>query len=153
VSRIHCSFLCEGKRLRVKDLGSSNGTYVNGLRITEAVLNAGDTVQIGSVKFVVQIVPEPVARAEPVESSAPATEMPDGEVVFFQADDDIDAEQIIDPGLIEELKDDPEVTTDGAGHAPVPQAENIFAPDRDPTRHPNQFQTIEDSSPKEEQEG
>ena len=36
----------------VRDLGSLNGTYVNRERIEEAVLSAGDEVQIGKFKLV-----------------------------------------------------------------------------------------------------
>jgi predicted component of type VI protein secretion system len=55
VSRKHCRFIIEDDTLRVEDLGSSNGTYHNGVRIQEAVVQAGDTVQVGPVAFVVQI--------------------------------------------------------------------------------------------------
>ena len=55
VSRKHCRFIMEDDTLRVEDLGSSNGTYHNGVRIQEAVVQAGDTVQVGPVAFVVQI--------------------------------------------------------------------------------------------------
>ena len=35
-----------------KDLGSQNGTFVNGQRVTEKRLAEGDTIDVGSVKFV-----------------------------------------------------------------------------------------------------
>lgn len=54
VSRIHCRFaLIDGDRLELEDLGSTNGTFVNGQKITKTVLNDGDTVTIGRVQFVV----------------------------------------------------------------------------------------------------
>ena len=55
VSRKHCRVVKEGDKLRVEDLGSSNGTFQNGQRVQEAVLKAGDYVQIGPVLFAVQI--------------------------------------------------------------------------------------------------
>jgi hypothetical protein len=55
VSRKHCRLVKEGDTLRIEDLGSSNGTYHNGQRVQEAVINAGDTIQIGPVVFVAQI--------------------------------------------------------------------------------------------------
>jgi hypothetical protein len=55
VSRKHCRVVRSGDVVSLEDLGSSNGTFVNGQRITETVLNAGDTVQIGPVVFCVQI--------------------------------------------------------------------------------------------------
>ncbi len=55
VSRKHCRFIADNDTLRVEDLGSSNGTFHNGVRIQEAVIAPGDTVQVGPVMFVVQI--------------------------------------------------------------------------------------------------
>lgn len=70
ISRKHCRLIKESDVLRIEDLGSSNGTYHNGTRVQEAVLQPGDTLQVGSVIFVVQIegVPpddqlQPMARA------------------------------------------------------------------------------------------
>jgi hypothetical protein len=60
ISRKHCRIIRDGETLRMEDLGSSNGTFHNGRRIQEAVLSAGDTIQVGPVTFVIQIngVPE-----------------------------------------------------------------------------------------------
>ncbi len=55
VSRKHCRIINENDTLRIEDLGSSNGTFVNGERAQEAAINAGDTVAIGPVTFVVQV--------------------------------------------------------------------------------------------------
>src|SRR5262245_31947724 len=55
ISRKHCRLIKENDTLRVEDLGSSNGTYHNGERVQEAVIQAGDTIQVGSIAFVVQI--------------------------------------------------------------------------------------------------
>jgi pSer/pThr/pTyr-binding forkhead associated (FHA) protein len=55
VSRKHCRLIKENSALRVEDLGSSNGTYLNGQRVQEAQVNPGDTVQLGPVVFIVQI--------------------------------------------------------------------------------------------------
>src|SRR5688500_18545481 len=56
VSRKHCRIVRDGDSLKLEDLGSSNGSYLNGRRVQkEAVLSPGDTVQIGPVVFVLQI--------------------------------------------------------------------------------------------------
>src|SRR4051812_49264416 len=48
VSRQHAEFTREESgRLRVRDLGSRNGTLVNGQAVTERLLQAGDHVGIG----------------------------------------------------------------------------------------------------------
>lgn len=59
VSRKHCQLTLEDDQLSVADLGSSNGTFVNGQKVQKQVLSAGDTLQVGPVSFVVQIDGEP----------------------------------------------------------------------------------------------
>ena len=52
VSRRHAQVALTDQGYVLKDLGSENGTYVNGDRITERLLAEGDRVQIGTVGFV-----------------------------------------------------------------------------------------------------
>lgn len=77
VSRKHCRFVVEDDQLRVEDLGSSNGTFHNGVRVQEAVVNAGDTVSVGPVSFVVQIdgIPgdEEIVAPRPMAAARTAT--------------------------------------------------------------------------------
>jgi hypothetical protein len=54
VSRLHAVLKREGKRVFVMDLGSSNGTYLNGKRLTPNVdqtLNHGDMLALGKLKI------------------------------------------------------------------------------------------------------
>lgn len=51
VSRNHARIAPEGAACVIYDLGSTNGTHVNGAKITQQQLNTGDVVQIGSTKF------------------------------------------------------------------------------------------------------
>jgi pSer/pThr/pTyr-binding forkhead associated (FHA) protein len=54
VSRVHCRFtLNSTNELELEDLGSTNGTFVNGRKVTKAVLTSGDKLTIGRVLFVV----------------------------------------------------------------------------------------------------
>ena len=54
VSRVHCRLtLSEANELLLEDLGSTNGTFVNGTKVPKAVLNDGDKVTVGRVEFVV----------------------------------------------------------------------------------------------------
>jgi pSer/pThr/pTyr-binding forkhead associated (FHA) protein len=55
VSRKHCSLIKSDDGLVIQDIGSSNGTFVNGKRVQEASLRAGDQIRIGSLRFIVQI--------------------------------------------------------------------------------------------------
>ena len=53
VSRLHCQLTATEDALQVKDLGSTNGTFVNGKRITDGVLHDGDRMTVGRVEFTV----------------------------------------------------------------------------------------------------
>ncbi|MDX2198482.1 MAG: FHA domain-containing protein [Phycisphaerae bacterium] len=70
VSREHCEVLSNGSGLRVRDLESANGTYVNGKRVTESPLKAGDKLSVGPVVFVVQVDGQP-ARITPHDVKMP----------------------------------------------------------------------------------
>jgi len=47
VSRFHCEIVVEGGRIHVRDLGSRNGTTVDGVAIVDAVLHSGAILGIG----------------------------------------------------------------------------------------------------------
>jgi len=51
VSRRHARLLRQGDSWVIRDEGSSNGTWVNGVRITEQPLRPGDEIQIGATFF------------------------------------------------------------------------------------------------------
>lgn len=52
ISRKHAAFLLKDQALWVQDLNSSNGTFVNDLKIThDTLLKQGDIVQFASLKF------------------------------------------------------------------------------------------------------
>ena len=51
VSRNHSRLDCNPSGCTIIDLGSSNGTYVNGLRIDKAVLKPGDVVGMGNTQM------------------------------------------------------------------------------------------------------
>jgi hypothetical protein len=50
VSHHHAQFEAQTGGYMVRDLGSTNGTRVNGMRITDVKLNNGDQVRFGSVE-------------------------------------------------------------------------------------------------------
>jgi predicted component of type VI protein secretion system len=70
VSRRHCELVDEGENLTLRDLGSSNGTFVNGKRVAgQKALKHGDEVTLGAVTLRVaklgQPAPGPVAAPKP----------------------------------------------------------------------------------------
>jgi pSer/pThr/pTyr-binding forkhead associated (FHA) protein len=50
-SRRHAQITVDGGGARLQDLGSSNGTFVNGAKITETVLQPGDEISVGGTRF------------------------------------------------------------------------------------------------------
>ena len=63
VSRRHARVDCSGGRCAVEDLGSANGLFVNGRRVSHAVLNPGDRLRVGDVDLVYQLAEASEARA------------------------------------------------------------------------------------------
>lgn len=55
VSRQHCELRIDDDGVTVRDLGSSNGTFVNKRRVTQTELAAGDVLSVGGFTFVVKI--------------------------------------------------------------------------------------------------
>ena len=51
VSRRHAELRYEDGRWLLRDLGSSNGTWVNGRRVVEAEVRAGDEVYLGGARL------------------------------------------------------------------------------------------------------
>ena len=70
ISSKHFSLTADHETCHLSDLGSSNGTYVNGKKISEVVLQDGDLVLAGETEFAVRL-NEPTAGAT-VEIKRPA---------------------------------------------------------------------------------
>ena len=68
ISRRHAEIVLTESGVRVTDLGSSNGTFLNGAKITEAEAGANDVVTFGKVAFRVKEVTAPVARPQVVST-------------------------------------------------------------------------------------
>jgi pSer/pThr/pTyr-binding forkhead associated (FHA) protein len=80
ISRKHCRIIKDDSGLKVEDLGSSNGTFHNGERVQTCELSPGDTLQVGSVAFVVQIDGTPVdEELMPITAGSRRTVAPEGE--------------------------------------------------------------------------
>jgi pSer/pThr/pTyr-binding forkhead associated (FHA) protein len=57
VSRHHGRFQARRGTLVYTDLGSTNGSRVNGIRVDELVLGEGDRLQVGDTVMVVETLP------------------------------------------------------------------------------------------------
>jgi len=97
VSRKHCQLNHHQGVLRVRDLGSRNGTYLNGKRIDEAEIKAGDSIKVGPLTFVLQIngkprdinAPKSVMRKSP-QKKEPTDDLTAKEVETFAELDELD---------------------------------------------------------------
>jgi hypothetical protein len=54
ISRQHCLLQITDRGLHVRDLGTTNGTKVNGIVLTEGYINVGDALQMGHLNFFVE---------------------------------------------------------------------------------------------------
>jgi transcriptional regulator with GAF, ATPase, and Fis domain len=66
VSRRHCELLRQGGQCKLVDLGSTNGTFLNGLKVGEIYLSHNTTFRVGKtrVRFCVEVQAEPVVRPD-----------------------------------------------------------------------------------------
>lgn len=64
VSRRHAEVCATAKGLEIRDLGSRNGTYVNGKRVSDALAIVGDRVTFGGVEFTYTKVEENLRAVE-----------------------------------------------------------------------------------------
>jgi adenylate cyclase len=82
VSRRHAEVTLRDGGVHVKDLGSSNGTFVNGEQITEAIAAADDIITFGKVAFKLISVTPPVAQQpQPDDGGFAAKPPPDATIV------------------------------------------------------------------------
>ncbi len=63
LSRTHCVLAFEGGGWVIRDLGSANGTFVNGIQIQQQALRDGDQIRAGESVFLLSLRPHPPASA------------------------------------------------------------------------------------------
>jgi adenylate cyclase len=73
ISRRHAEVDCANGHFAIRDLGSSNGTYVNGERVTDRAFAPGDVLTFGKVSFRVTEAPEPPPAPAPRASTGVPT--------------------------------------------------------------------------------
>jgi transcriptional regulator with PAS, ATPase and Fis domain len=60
VSRLHCEVRARGDELRLRDTGSTNGTFVDGVRVYDATISSGSTISVGGSVLRVELADEPL---------------------------------------------------------------------------------------------
>jgi CheY-like chemotaxis protein len=72
ISGVHCEVLLRGNELAVRDLRSTNGTFIEGRTVTEGVLKPGQTLRLGEVELRLEIAAPAPAAAPAARTPAPA---------------------------------------------------------------------------------
>lgn len=114
VSRKHCELSQKSNILKLRDLGSTNGTYVNGKKVEQTELNPGDCIQIGPVVFGIQVDGQPedikIPESAILEPRQPAKSAAEGEGNEFPGGDQFEPFEKPDATeLFEDINDDTEL--------------------------------------------
>lgn len=86
ISRHHCQVRIRDGIVRIRDLGSRNGTIINGRRIEESILREGDVLQLGSCRFAAEAGEKGLALVQ--QQSAPAPGATSSEALPTEAHDE-----------------------------------------------------------------
>jgi hypothetical protein len=121
VSRKHCQLVDKGPELVLVDLGSSNGTFVNGKKVIgQLLLKPGDVLSFGKVKF----------RVEKLSASGtPAETAVSEEALVEDSGDDVEFEIDFDDEGQEE-------TSGSSAATPIPTSNPTAAPSKKPEPAP-----------------
>jgi len=87
VSAVHCELILGGESLVVRDLGSTNGTFLDGQQVKQAEIHSGQALRIGSVDFVVEVSEVQVFVPKVEEVAPPKLVSPSGFKVCLHHDD------------------------------------------------------------------
>jgi transcriptional regulator with GAF, ATPase, and Fis domain len=87
VSRRHCLFIRSGDACTVKDLDSSNGTFVTGTPVTEHTLSSGDEIRIGGSVFCYLVDPGAQPPADPQASLSITRELRLEDSLYLSTDE------------------------------------------------------------------
>src|SRR5208283_3723010 len=77
VSSHHCEVLLRGGEVLIRDLNSTNGSFINNAQITESVLKPGQTLRLGQIELKLETegsapAAAPAAPPTPATPAAPA---------------------------------------------------------------------------------
>jgi len=79
VSRRHCQLTANAESMKLRDLGSTGGTFVNGKKVEaekDIPVKPGDYIGIGPLTFVCQIDGKPAKITPPKKSPQPGSQAP-----------------------------------------------------------------------------
>lgn len=111
VSRRHCEIKVNKGEITVRDLGSANGTYVNGKRVAESPVKAGDELAVGPVKFYVQVDGKPAdlkPRAAAEGEDSAVMDLEEDDLFVLEDDDFVEDDALSALGSLHDDDDDDE---------------------------------------------
>ena len=69
VSSHHCEVLLRGPEVVVRDLNSTNGTFINGEKVTEMVLKPGQVLRLGQIEMRLETDAPPSPTKKPIDQT------------------------------------------------------------------------------------
>ena len=76
VSSHHCEVLLRGTDVLIRDLNSTNGTFINGEKVSESVLKMGQTLRLGQIELQLLAEGQPMPTATAPQAPAPPAPAP-----------------------------------------------------------------------------
>ena len=85
ISRRHVEFTWDGSRAQVRDLGSTNGSRLDGVRLSVSGLESGSVIDMGSTRVIFHVVPETRGGTGPAPRSTSAGVTPPVRDAFWSS--------------------------------------------------------------------
>jgi hypothetical protein len=92
VSSHHAEVILRGSEILIKDLNSTNGSFINGDKISEAILKPGQTLRFGQVELKID-------DGQPVPAPAPGSAAPAPAPASANPKKQVDATMVIPRGV------------------------------------------------------
>ncbi|MEM9365774.1 MAG: FHA domain-containing serine/threonine-protein kinase [Planctomycetota bacterium] len=108
-STVHCQIEPDGQQLRIRDLGSTNGTLLNGMSVRSGIFRSGETILVGQSEIVITSQPSDEDLSPrtdvPVESRRRHRDQVEGEQdsLFSEAEDEGTRVAVAGPSIPEEV--------------------------------------------------
>src|SRR5436305_6559058 len=89
ISRRHCCIAQVGAGLVVRDLGSTNGVRINGVRVIEGRMKSGDELMIGNYRYRVRWDTDAAKDAKPAKAKSVPGRKPDEDELLESSEEPV----------------------------------------------------------------